>query len=162
MNFDEAFHKLLGHEGGYVDHPDDPGGETNWGITVKVARLNGYTGPMKDMPVDVAKAIYRKDYWITTRCEELPGPLRYPVFDAAVNSGVRQSILWLQRAAGVQGAAVDGVFGPRTMLAVKQQTPEALVRKLLAQRLKFMTDLKTWPSFGRGWARRIADLMEAA
>ena len=161
MNFDQAFHELLGHEGSYSNHPDDPGGETNWGITVKVARLNGYDGPIKDMPVEFAKVVYRKDYWMPCRCEELPDPLRYPVFDAAVNSGVRQSIIWLQRAAGVQGAAVDGVFGPRTMLAVKQQTPETLVRKLLAQRLKFMTDLKTWPSFGRGWARRIADLMEA-
>lgn len=161
MNFDQAFHELLGHEGAYSNHPNDPGGETMWGVTARVARLNGYTGIMKDMPTDVAKAIYRKDYWIPCRCEELPEALRYPVFDAAVNSGVRQSIMWLQRAAGVQGTAVDGVFGPRTMLAVKQQTPEALVRKLLAQRLRFMTDLKTWPSFGRGWARRIADLMEA-
>jgi lysozyme family protein len=159
MDFDTAFHKLLGHEGGYVDHPDDPGGETNWGITVRVARLNGYTGPMKDMPTDVAKAIYRKDFWMTARCEELPAALRYPVFDAAVNSGVRQAVIWLQRAAGVEGTAVDGVFGPRTMLAVKQQTPEALVRRMLGQRLRFMTDLKTWSAFGRGWARRIADLL---
>jgi lysozyme family protein len=159
MDFDTAFHKLLGHEGGYVDHPDDPGGETNWGITVRVARLNGYTGPMRDLPVETAKAIYRKDFWMTTRCEELPAALRYPVFDAAVNSGVRQAVIWLQRAAGVDGMGADGVFGPRTMLAVKQQTPEALVRRMLGQRLRFMTDLKTWSAFGRGWARRIADLL---
>lgn len=157
MNFDDAFTKLLGHEGGYVNHPSDPGGETNWGITQRVARLNGYTGEMRDLPQDFAKTVYRRDYWQTVRAEELPEVLRYPMFDAAVNSGPKQAIMWLQRAVG---AADDGVFGPRTMLAVRQNPAETILRKLLAQRLRFMTDLKVWPSFSRGWARRVADLME--
>lgn len=159
MNFDEAFHRLLGHEGGYVNHPDDPGGETNWGITARVARLNGYEGSMRALPVDVAKAIYRKDYWVPCRADDLPAGIRYAVFDAAVNSGVRQSILWLQRACG---AEADGVLGSMTLLAVRKQNPDVLARRLLAQRLRFMTDLKAWPAFSKGWARRIADLLEAA
>lgn len=159
MNFDTAFHKLLGHEGGFVNHPNDPGGATNWGITERVARLNGYTGPMQLLPVDVAKAIYRKDYWTPIRAEDLPEAIRYAVFDAAVNSGNRQAIQWLQRAVG---ATADGVIGPRTLLAVKTHSPEVVLRRMLSQRLRFMTDLKNWPSFSRGWARRIADLLEAA
>ncbi len=158
MNFDDAFHKLLGHEGGYVNHPNDPGGETNWGVTVAVARANGYTGPMKDMPVDVAKAVYRKQYWDAIRADELPPALRYAVFDAAVNSGNGQAIKWLQRAVGVED---DGRIGPATLTAARAAAPDFALRRMLALRLRFMTDLKVWPSFARGWSRRIADLLEA-
>lgn len=155
MNFDTAFHKLLGHEGGYVNHPQDPGGETNWGITVAVARENGYQGPMRELPLDVAKAIYRKRYWDAVRADELPAELRYPMFDAAVNSGPGQAIRWLQRALGV---ADDGKLGPITLAAAAQA--QDLSRKLLGQRLEFMTNLSTWPAFGKGWARRIAALLQ--
>jgi len=157
MNFDQAFHTLLGHEGGFVDHPNDPGGATNWGVTERVARAHGYTGHMRDLPVDTAKAIYRKDYWDAVRAEELPAAIRYAVFDAAVNSGPRQAIRWLQRAVGVRD---DGVIGPVTLGAVRGANPEQVLRRMLAQRLRFMTGLSNWPTFGRGWARRIADLME--
>jgi lysozyme family protein len=157
VNFDESFHKLLGHEGGYSNHPSDPGGETMWGVTARVARANGYQGAMRDLPLSLAKTIYRKDYWMPCRCEELPPALRYPVFDAAVNSGVRQSIRWLQRAVGAKD---DGIFGPMTMEAVKSNSPDVVVRRLLSQRLRFMAELPNWPAFSRGWARRIADLME--
>lgn len=159
MNFDQAFHKLLGHEGGFVDHPNDPGGATNWGVTERVARANGYTGPMQLLPVDVAKAIYRKDYWTPIRAEELPEAIRYAVFDAAVNSGNAQAIRWLQRAVGARD---DGVIGPQTLLAVKSRPAEVVLRRMLAMRLRFMTDLRNWQSFSRGWARRIANLLEAA
>jgi lysozyme family protein len=158
MNFDQAFHALLGHEGGFVDHPSDPGGATNWGITERVARANGYVGHMRDLPVSVAKSIYRKDYWTPIRAEELPAVVRYAVFDAAVNSGNRQAIIWLQRAVG---ATPDGVIGPQTLGAVRSASGEQVLRRMLSARLRFMTDLKTWPTFGRGWARRIADLMGA-
>jgi len=158
MNFDAAFHKLLGHEGGFVDHPADPGGATRWGVTERVAREHGYTGSMRELPVEVAKDIYRKDYWDRVRAEELPAAVRYAVFDAAVNSGVGQAARWLQRALGV---ADDGKIGPMTLRAAQAAEPEALLRKMLAQRLRFMTNLSNWPSFSRGWARRVADLLEA-
>lgn len=156
MNFDQAFTKLLGHEGGYVNHPNDPGGETMWGVTVAVARKFGYAGSMRDLPQDIAKKIYRSTYWDSVRADELPAGVRYAVFDAAVNSGPGQSIRWLQRALGV---ADDGKLGPITLAAANQQDPDALRMKMLAQRLLFMTNLSTWSSFGKGWARRIASLM---
>lgn len=157
MNFDQAFEKLLGHEGGFVDHPDDPGGATNWGITERVARAHGYQGAMKDLPVDIAKAIYKSSYWTPIRAEELPAQIRYPLFDAAVNSGNLQAAVWLQRAVG---ADPDGVIGPKTIIAALAAQNEITLRKMLSQRLRFMTNLKTWPAFSRGWARRIAELLE--
>lgn len=154
MNFDQAFDLLLGHEGGYSNHPDDPGGETMWGITIAVARANGYSGPMRFMPRDKAKAIYKKAYWDKVRADELPEAVRFGVFDAAVNSGVRQAAKFLQRAAGVDD---DGVIGPKTMAAVKSTDPQLVDKRFHGYRLRFMADLSTWPSFGKGWARRIAD-----
>jgi len=157
MNFDTAFFKLLGHEGGYANHPSDPGGETMWGVTKAVAKENGYDGPMKSLPVDVAQAIYKRQYWDAVRADELPESVRYAVFDGAVNSGVGQSVLWLQRACG---ASADGKIGPRTIAAAYAMDGDKLLAAILAQRLRFMTTLHNWPAFGRGWARRICDLME--
>lgn len=156
MQFDEAFHALLGHEGGYSSHPNDTGKETMWGITERVARANGYTGHMRALPVDLAKRIYRASYWDAVRADELPAVARYSVFDAAVNSGVSQSVKWLQRALGV---SADGAIGPQTLAAAKAADGQALKAKMLGARLQFMADLPTWPSFGRGWARRIASLL---
>ena len=157
MNFDQAFDILLKHEGGFSDHPADPGGKTRFGITEAVAREVGYRGDMRELPLDLAKRIYKDRYWDAVRADELPEAIRYAVFDAAVNSGPRQATRWLQRAAGAKD---DGIIGPQTLAAVRAADPERLLRQLLAQRLRVMTDLPTWPTFGRGWARRIADLME--
>lgn len=156
MNFDQAFHQLLGHEGAFVDHPSDPGGATMWGITERVARANGYTGSMRALPVDLAMRIYKASYWDAVRADELPAVARYSVFDSAVNSGVSQSVKWLQRALGV---ADDGALGPKTLAAAKAADGHALKAKMLGTRLQFMADLPTWPSFGRGWARRVASLL---
>lgn len=157
MNFDQAFDILLTYEGGFSDHPADPGGQTRYGITEAVAREVGYRGDMRELPIDLAKRIYKARYWDAVRADELPEAVRYAVFDAAVNSGPRQAILWLQRAVGVKA---DGIIGPQTLAAVRAADPERLLRLILAQRLRFMTGLPNWPTFGRGWARRIADLME--
>lgn len=158
MNFDTAFHKLLGHEGGFVDHPSDPGGATNWGVTQAVARANGYTGHMRDFPVDMAKAIYWRQYWVPIKADDLPPAIRYAVFDAAVNSGAKQAVKWLQRAIGVND---DGVVGPQTMTFARAANPDFVLRRMLGDRLQFMTDLKTWQAFGRGWARRIAEVLQS-
>lgn len=159
MNFEQAFDVLLGHEGGFVDHKDDPGGATRYGITEAVARAHGYAGPMRDLPLAVARGIARTAYWDKVRADELPAALRYVVFDGAYHSGSAQSVKWLQRALGV---ADDGVIGPKTLQAVAAADARALLMRLLSVRLRFLTGLKTWPAFGKGWARRIADLMEAA
>lgn len=158
MNFDDSFTRLLGHEGGYVSDPRDPGGETNWGVTVAVARQNGYTGDMKEFPQDQAKAIYRKTYWDAARCDELPDAVRFDVFDGAVNSGVGQSIKWLQRAVG---AVDDGVIGEQTLAACRVLAGSMVKARYNGHRLQFMSGLKTWSVFGCGWARRVAsNLME--
>lgn len=158
MDFDHAFHKLLGHEGGFVDHPSDPGGATNWGVTELVARANGYRGHMRDLPVDVAKGIYRRQYWDSVRADELPPAMRYAVFDAAVNSGTAQAIKWLQRAIGADD---DGVIGGQTIAMARAAHPDFALRRMVGARLQFMTDLKTWQVFGRGWARRIAEVLQS-
>lgn len=152
MNFDQAFERLLGHEGDYSNDPKDPGGETMWGVTIAVARANGYAGPMRDLPQDVAKAIYRKNYWTPIRADELPDSVRFDVFDAAVNSGVSQSAKWLQRAVG---ANPDGVIGAVTVGAARAAGP-MIAAHFNGYRLQFYTDLDTWPKFGKGWARRVA------
>jgi lysozyme family protein len=158
MNFDTAFALLLGHEGDFSDHAADPGGKTRFGITEAVARQAGYTGDMRALAVDLAKRIYLDSYWRPVRADDLPPGVRYIVFDGAVNSGPAQSALWLQRALGV---TADGVIGPRTLAAAYAKDAQQLKTAILAQRLRFMTSLTNWPAFSRGWARRIADLMEA-
>ncbi len=158
MNFDTALDLLLGHEGGYSDHAADPGGKTRYGITEAVARQAGYQGDMRELPLDLAKTVYLDRYWRPIRADDLPPGIRYVMFDAAVNSGHRQATLWLQRALGVEA---DGVIGPQTLAAAYAQDMRALKLGLLAQRLRFMVGLTNWPAFSRGWARRIADLMES-
>jgi lysozyme family protein len=157
MDFSTAVKHVLMSEGGYVDHPLDPGRKTNFGITESVAREEGYKGDMRQLPLDLAKRIYKTRFWDKVRADELPPSIRYAVFDAAVNSGVRQSILWLQRAAGVSD---DGVIGPKTLTAVHALNADALRMRILAQRLRFLTNLNTFGTFGRGWTRRVCDLME--
>jgi lysozyme family protein len=150
--FDEAFEALIGNEGGYSNHPDDPGGETMWGITARVARANGYDGPMRALPRETAKAIARKCYWDVARCDDLDPRVAFQVFDAVYNGG--PAIKWLQQAAG---AHPDGVIGPATIAAVQLADPLKVTMRFLACRLKYLGELKTWPVFGRGWANRIAD-----
>ena len=157
MNFDAAFDLLLKHEGGYSDHAADPGGKTRFGVTEAVAREVGYKGDMRELPLDLAKRIYKDRYWDAIKAEQLPPALRYPLFDAAVNSGPGQAVKWLQRALGVKD---DGVIGPQTLAAANAANPDALRMRMLSQRLKFMAGLSNWPAFSRGWALRIASLME--
>jgi lysozyme family protein len=152
MTFDQAFERLLGHEGGYSNNPADPGGETMWGVTKVVARANGYTGPMRDLPAAVAKDIYRRTYWAPVRADELPESVRFDVFDAAVNHGVGQSSKWLQRAVGTNP---DGVIGAVTVAAARVAGPMVAAR-FNGYRLQFYTDLSTWGTFGKGWSRRVA------
>lgn len=149
MNFDQCFTRLIGHEGGYVNHPNDPGGETKYGISkrsypnLSIADLTEYD----------AMVIYQRDFWNACKCDQLPPDVRFDVFDAAVNSGVSQSIKWLQRALCVSD---DGVIGKVTLSACNNIPGYVLKAKFNGHRLEFMTNLKTWPDFGRGWAKRIA------
>ena len=149
MTFDEAFDALIGHEGGYVSHPNDPGGETRFGISKRAYPLLD----IKALTLDQAKAIYRRDYWIPAGCDRAPEPLRFDLLDMAVNSGVKVAIQTLQRALGVHD---DGLIGPATQLALSHSDIKAVQARFTGARLEMMTDLATWPTFGKGWARRIA------
>lgn len=159
MDFATALDRTLGHEGGYSNDPQDPGGETMWGITARVARADGYTGAMRDLPRDTAAEIYRKRFWGPAGCEAVPDALRADLFDTAVNAGVKQAIKLLQRAVRV---ADDGVLGPVTLQAISTVPAARLVARFNGARLDFLTSLSGWERFGRGWARRVAsNLMEA-
>jgi lysozyme family protein len=148
--FDKAFAKTIGHEGGYVNHPTDPGGETKYGISRRSYPHENISG----MTLDRAKLIYLRDYWQPARCGDLPEAIAMELFDGAVNSGIGQATRWLQRALDV---ADDGVIGPVTLRAAQNVVNhQAVVARMLGHRLEFMAALSTWPSFGKGWARRVA------
>lgn len=157
MDFDGAFEKLLKHEGGYSDNKYDSGGKTMFGITEQVARANGYQGQMKDLPLSVAKGIYKEQYWDAVRADEMPQKLRYGLFDAAVNSGPSQAVKWLQQALNL---VPDGVIGIKTLFEAKKSDGNEVLLKMLGYRLEFMTNLKVWSNFGKGWARRVATILK--
>jgi lysozyme family protein len=149
MNFEHAFAIVIGHEGGYVNHPSDPGGETKYGISKR-------SYPALDiatLTLDDARAIYRRDYWNRIKGDDLPPHVAVQVFDAAVNHGCGQAIRLLQRACGV---SEDGLIGPVTLATAQAMDPLRFLCRFNAARLEFYTDLPTWPTFGRGWARRVA------
>jgi lysozyme family protein len=149
MNFDQAFVKLIGHEGGYVNNKNDPGGETRFGISKR-------SYPHLDiaaLTLEHAKAIYFKDYWGPAGCDTVPDSVKFDLFDMAVNSGITPAIKLLQ--ATVQ-ATQDGIIGPLTLMAINSMDKQRLAAHFNARRLEFYTTLPTWPSFGKGWARRIA------
>lgn len=160
-NFDSAFTDLIGNEGGYSNNPTDPGGETMWGITKRVALKHDYHGEMRLLPIEIAKAIAKAEYWDVAGCDELPDKLDFQVFDAAYNSGPSRACEWLESSGLVRSAR------PGTMpLTFVWQTPDDTDKAIMrfdAQRLLFLDSLPTWPNFGKGWARRIAEnLLRAA
>jgi lysozyme family protein len=150
-SFDDAFDALIANEGGYSNNPADPGGETMWGVTARVARASGYAGAMRDLPRDTAKAIAKKLYWDPLRLDELDPRVGFQIFDANYNGG--HPVIWMQ---GAAGAKVDGLLGPATIAAVQAVDPLRFVLRWNALRLTYFTSLKTWSDFGKGWARRIA------
>lgn len=149
MTFDVVFDRVLGHEGGYVNDPNDPGGETQWGISKRsYPHIN-----IKELTRDGAKEIYRRDFWDRLGADGLPDGVAFQLFDFAVNSGIGTAIRYLQRAIGV---ADDGYWGPISKAKALATSETDMILGLNAERLEFMTKLKNWQFHGRGWARRIA------
>lgn len=148
--FELLIERVLGHEGGYVNDPADPGGETRWGISKRAYPHEDIANLSRERAI----ALYRADYWDRIRGDELPPAIAFQALDAAVNHGTSRAILWLQQAAGADD---DGVMGPRTMLALKTTAPMALLVRFNAARLEFYTDLNTFGRFGKGWTRRVAE-----
>jgi len=162
-NFDEALKAILHHEGNFVNHPKDPGGMTNLGVTKRVwEEWVGHEVDEKAMraltPADV-DTLYRRKYWDKVRGDELPAGVDYAVFDAAINSGPGRASKWLQTAVG---AVPDGAIGPGTLAKVEAMEPAAIIEKYQATRLAFLQSLPTWDTFGKGWGRRVAEVGEAA
>ena len=158
-DFNKAFDLLIGNEGGYVNNPKDPGGETNWGITKTVAVANGYAGDMRSMPKDTAKGIYKKMYWDKLQCDQLPFVVAFQLFDAGVNHGNAQAVKFLQRALSVTD---DGVIGAKTIAAVSKMDDLQLAVLFNAERIEFYAALKTFSTFGKGWVRRVASNLKLA
>lgn len=149
MDYNVAFDRLMGHEGGYVNNPKDPGGETKWGISKRsYPHLN-----IADLTRDQAKEIYRADFWALIRADKLFDGVAFQLLDFAINSGVQTAIRYYQRALGV---ADDGHWGPISQAAADAATETDQIMLINAERLDFMTRLNNWPDASRGWARRIA------
>jgi lysozyme family protein len=162
-NFAASLTHVFRHEGGYVDHPLDPGGSTNRGITR--ATLAAHRGrpvskaEVMTLSAEEAASIYRKSYWDAVKADELPSGLDLVVFDAAVNSGPARAVRWLQQALGL---AADGVMGARTLAAARARDAPALIASYSQSRLGFLQRLSTWRAFGRGWGRRVREVERAA
>lgn len=158
-----AIDAVLKHEGGYVDDVRDPGGATNRGVTLKVLEewreKPVSKADVKALTEDEARAIYSHRYWMPIRGDELHPAVAFVVMDAAVNSGVSRSARWLQQAVGV---VADGNIGPRTVAAANAADPAHVIDTCCATRLAFLKALKTWPTFGRGWERRVREVQAAA
>lgn len=155
MNFSVAIERVLGHEGGYAHRPyaDDPGGETNWGITIATARANGYSGDMKTMNRNEAIVIYKRAIWDRNYLDQMDFAIAFQVFDGIVNHGAGNAVKWLQEAVGVTR---DGAIGPQTIAAVNEVDPMYVVLKFNSSRLVFYTQLSNWDANSRGWTRRVA------
>lgn len=151
--FQTALKRVLQHEGGYVNHPSDPGGETNYGITKSVARQYGYKGSMKDIPMDIVEKIYKNQYWDAMSCDSFPFSVGFQLFDAAVNHGLLNARKLLQRAVGVKD---DGIVGSLTLAAVRKQPQFALISLFNSKRIEFYTKISTFNAFGKGWMARVA------
>lgn len=160
--YDEALRRLLHHEGGYVNHPSDPGGPTNFGITLadfrRYVKADATAADIKMMKVEHAKAIYRTKYWNALRCDALPAGLDYAVFDYGVNSGTGRAAKVLCAVAGTGGGAVNDV----TLAHVRAREPAKLVAAVCDERLAFLKRLKTWPVFGTGWSKRVTGVRATA
>jgi lysozyme family protein len=149
MSFDKAFEHVVGVEGGYVNHPNDPGGETIYGITRRdhpQAWVNGRP------TLEQAKVIYRDQYWRPVKADDLPWPVARFVFDAAVNQGVGTATRLLQKTLGV---AQDGIIGNNTLAAIRRSNPVELCALYLADRALRYTGTRNFDVFGRGWLKRL-------
>lgn len=153
--FRSAVETVLRHEGGYVNNPKDPGGETNFGISKRAyPTLN-----IRDLTREDAKFIYFSDYWQKMRCDKLPFGIALVLFDFGVNAGTGRAVKALQRAVGVK---TDGVIGDKTLAAIEGLNTAYVVERLCVERVLYYTGLDTFKTFGRGWIIRSIETMATA
>lgn len=163
QRFDRCLSEVLRHEGAYVDHPADPGGATNLGITLATLRAwrkrPVSKADVRDLTRAEAAEIYRARYWDAVRGDDLPAGVDLMVFDLAVNSGVKRGGQFLQEALGV---AADGAIGPVTLAALKAVRPVEIIERMAARRERYYRGLRTFPTFGKGWLARLASVRARA
>ncbi len=155
-NYQRCLKKVLESEGGYVNHPADPGGATNKGITQNtynawLKKHGKASASVRNIPMEHVEAIYRVEYWDRVKGDQLPPGVDLATFDFAVNSGVSRAAKFLQRVCGV---TQDGMIGPATIAAIGPNT----ANDLCDARLAFLKGLNTWPTFGKGWGARVASV----
>lgn len=165
--FERALSVILKHEGGFVNHPKDPGGITNLGVTKKTweawTKRTASVADMKALTPDAVAPLYRKNYWLAAGCDFLPEPLALCVFDFAVNAGPARAVRYLQR---LVGAKDDGIPGSKTMIAVeafiKAQGLAEAVKQYQDKRIGYYQSLPTFDTFGKGWLRRVKEVQQTA
>jgi lysozyme family protein len=152
MTFDQAVQVILKLEGGEVNNPDDPGGLTKWGISKK-----SYPNvDIKNLTQSTAMQIYKDDFWDKLHLDDMPEQIRLIVFDCAVNQGLSRASKILQRVLNVQE---DGVIGRDTIAAFQLHSIGGVFSQYATMRMNFYTEDYRWPSFGRGWARRLLNII---
>ena len=162
-NFDTCFELLLMHEGGFVNHPKDPGGMTNLGVTRRA--LEKWLGSsvseekMRGLTPELVKPFYRSEYWNKIKGDDLPLGVDWSVFDWAVNSGNSRPVKALQH---IIGATEDGILGSRTLKQLNKFDPSDVIVRMYSVRKQFYNNLAGFQTFGRGWARRNEETMHQA
>jgi lysozyme family protein len=162
-NWDEALLHILKYEGGYVNHPSDPGGMTNLGVTKRV--WEEWTGKpateadMRALTPEMVGPLYKTRYWNAVKGDDLPSGIDLCVFDAAVNAGVGRASKFLQQAVGV---TADGQIGPKTFAAITAKPADDVIDEFCALREAHYKSLSTFATFGKGWMRRLASVESEA
>jgi len=162
-NWIKCLETILHHEGGYVNHPKDPGGETNLGVTKRVYEDFGGTKDMKDLTREDVEPIYKKNYWDRVKGDDLPSGLDLAVFDFGVNAGTGRAAKYLQT---MIGTVADGGIGPNTLKKlndyVEEHGIEDAIKNYQSDRQKYYESLSTFDTFGKGWTRRVDETTELA
>ena len=157
--FEYAMRLLLRHEGGFVNHPKDPGGMTNLGVTKAV--WDAHTGKdaseadMRALTQVAVQPVYKARYWDAIHGDDLPHGVDYCLFDCAVNSGPGRAVKLAQY---VLHQKVDGSLGKNTLAAINAADPVEFIEDYSQRRLDFLKSLPTWPTFGTGWGKRVSDV----
>lgn len=162
-NWDACFEMVLKHEGGFVNHPKDPGGMTNLGVTRSAwEAFLGHPVTEQDMRAltpETVKPFYKKMYWDRIKGDDLPSGVDYAAYDLAVNSGPNKAAKFLQE---IAGTLADGVIGPKSLEAIQACDPGETADSVCDMRLDFLKKLPTFDTFGKGWSRRVSEVKAKA
>lgn len=162
-NFAQSLKRVLAREGGWADHPKDPGGATMKGVTIatfrRYVKANATKADLRSITDEQIATVYRRHYWDAVAGAELPDGVDYAVFDFAVNSGPSRAAKYLQ---AVLGVVQDGRVGPATLAAARARLGAGIINQLCDDRIAFLQRLPTWKTFGKGWTKRVASVRSEA